>query len=315
LKVNRLVIGTLALVLVAGLGTSAFADVTTGNADQEYTDLNFPLGIRPLVDCNVDSGNIVAYENSKGQGTTPVGIWVTDIEANGFVVREVDISSQGIPFCVNQLIVSHLLEIGSSCITTAYNAAETTLITNFVSSGGKLWIMGENTNCGNPLATDLIVSALGATIVSNTLSQTLVASVDFDPNNPATLFQGVNSFSFDGASTYSTPTAGVVASYSGGEPAVIAKEFDSGCVLMQGGINNIRNIDINLLDNRAFVSNAITFLDECNPPVKVGGEFLPIDSTALMLAGLQTSAIWMLPVLAGVAGSAFGVLYIKSRRN
>jgi len=47
----------------------------------------------------------------------------------------------------------------------------------------------------------------------------------------------------------------------------------------------------------------------------VGGEFLPIDSTALVLAGLQTSAIWMLPVLAGVAGSAFGVLYIKSRRN
>jgi len=49
--------------------------------------------------------------------------------------------------------------------------------------------------------------------------------------------------------------------------------------------------------------------------ITVGGEFLPIDSTALVLAGLQTSAIWMLPVLAGVAGSAFGVLYIKSRRN
>ena len=47
----------------------------------------------------------------------------------------------------------------------------------------------------------------------------------------------------------------------------------------------------------------------------VGGEFSPIDSTALLLAGLQTSAIWMLPVLAGVAGSAFGVLYIKNRRN
>ena len=51
------------------------------------------------------------------------------------------------------------------------------------------------------------------------------------------------------------------------------------------------------------------------PQCVVGGEFLPIDSTALVLAGLQTSAIWMLPVLAGVAGSAFGVLYIKSRRN
>ena len=57
-----------------------------------------------------------------------------------------------------------------------------------------------------------------------------------------------------------------------------------------------------------------TYFEEPEPPV-VGGEFLPIDSTALVLAGLQTSAIWMLPVLAGVAGSAFGILYIKSRRN
>ena len=50
-------------------------------------------------------------------------------------------------------------------------------------------------------------------------------------------------------------------------------------------------------------------------PTVVGGEFSPIDSTALVLAGLQTSAIWMIPVLAGVAGSAFGILYIKNRRN
>ncbi len=61
---------------------------------------------------------------------------------------------------------------------------------------------------------------------------------------------------------------------------------------------------------------ALNLVEQPNgePPV-VGGELLPIDSTALMLAGLQTSAIWMLPVLAGVAGSAFGILYIKSRRN
>jgi len=45
----------------------------------------------------------------------------------------------------------------------------------------------------------------------------------------------------------------------------------------------------------------------------VGGEFLPIDSTALVLAGLQSSAIWMLPVLAGAAG--VGAYYIKTRMN
>jgi len=60
--------------------------------------------------------------------------------------------------------------------------------------------------------------------------------------------------------------------------------------------------------------NYAFFLTGHTPDV-VGGDLLPIDSTALVLAGLQTSAIWMLPVLAGVAGSAFGILYIKSRRN
>jgi len=45
----------------------------------------------------------------------------------------------------------------------------------------------------------------------------------------------------------------------------------------------------------------------------VGGELLPIDSTALVLAGLQSSAIWMLPVLAGAAG--VGAFYIKTRMN
>ncbi len=45
----------------------------------------------------------------------------------------------------------------------------------------------------------------------------------------------------------------------------------------------------------------------------VGGELLPIDSTALMLAGLQSSAIWMLPILAGAAG--IGAYYIKTRMN
>jgi len=45
----------------------------------------------------------------------------------------------------------------------------------------------------------------------------------------------------------------------------------------------------------------------------VGGELLSIDSTALVLAGLQSSAIWMLPVLAGAAG--VGAYYIKTRMN
>ena len=45
----------------------------------------------------------------------------------------------------------------------------------------------------------------------------------------------------------------------------------------------------------------------------VGGELLPIDNTALLLAGLQTSAIWMLPVLAGAAGAGIAVLKLRRK--
>ena len=47
----------------------------------------------------------------------------------------------------------------------------------------------------------------------------------------------------------------------------------------------------------------------------VGGEFLPIDSTALLVAGAQTNAVWILSALAVIGSVAFGTLYITTRRN
>jgi len=51
----------------------------------------------------------------------------------------------------------------------------------------------------------------------------------------------------------------------------------------------------------------------CPADVVVGGEFLPIDSTALLLAGIQSSAIWMLPVLAGAAGAGFAAFKLRRK--
>ncbi len=47
----------------------------------------------------------------------------------------------------------------------------------------------------------------------------------------------------------------------------------------------------------------------------VGGEFLPIDSTALILAGSQTNAVWIISALAVIGSVAFGALYITSKKN
>jgi len=45
----------------------------------------------------------------------------------------------------------------------------------------------------------------------------------------------------------------------------------------------------------------------------VGGELLPIDTTALFLTGIQSSSVWMILILAGLPGS--GVYLVKFRTN
>jgi len=51
------------------------------------------------------------------------------------------------------------------------------------------------------------------------------------------------------------------------------------------------------------------------PTPVVGGELLPIDSTALILAGAQTNSVWILSALAVIGSVAFGALYITSKKN
>jgi len=60
----------------------------------------------------------------------------------------------------------------------------------------------------------------------------------------------------------------------------------------------------------------ITAMDmETVTVIFVGGEFLPIDSTALLLAGLQTSAIWILPAVAGLAGTGYYLIRFRSKQE
>lgn len=51
---------------------------------------------------------------------------------------------------------------------------------------------------------------------------------------------------------------------------------------------------------------------ECSPPV--GGEMLPIDSTALFVAGAGANAFWILPLLGGVAGAGLFIARNKFHR-
>jgi len=46
---------------------------------------------------------------------------------------------------------------------------------------------------------------------------------------------------------------------------------------------------------------------------QVAGELLPIDSSALMIAGLTSMTVWMVPAIAGLAG--VGVYLVKFRKH
>ncbi len=53
----------------------------------------------------------------------------------------------------------------------------------------------------------------------------------------------------------------------------------------------------------------------CGTPVVVGGLSMGIDTTALILAGAQTNAVWLMSALAVIGSVAFGALYITSKKN
>jgi len=47
----------------------------------------------------------------------------------------------------------------------------------------------------------------------------------------------------------------------------------------------------------------------------VGGELFPINTTALLLAGIQTNALWIMSTLAIIGSVAFSAVYITVKRN
>ncbi len=51
------------------------------------------------------------------------------------------------------------------------------------------------------------------------------------------------------------------------------------------------------------------------PMMAVGGEFIPIDATAVLIAGMQTNALSVLGAFVVIGAIAFGTLYISVKRK
>jgi len=60
-----------------------------------------------------------------------------------------------------------------------------------------------------------------------------------------------------------------------------------------------------------FIVDNISLTTDTDSPV--AGELLSLDSSALVVAGLTSSATWVIPTVAGIAGA--GIYLVKFRSN
>ena len=111
---QKFLAGTIALVLVMGMTSPAFA-VSIGGTDGETT-LPVDTLTAPVVDCAVDTGEVIAWDTSKVATGTQYDTLMADLSGQGFTVREVNISTDGIPSCIVKLVVPSL---GSNTCVTA----------------------------------------------------------------------------------------------------------------------------------------------------------------------------------------------------
>jgi len=243
---NKLLAGTLALVLVAGLGTPALAQIagpTVSGTSQVLTPQHGP----------VDQSFTGPFNNAPfvGPNLANTGHGQTFIPTQTFLLG-VDVFS------------GDFFGGGSDTITVS------------------VWD-GSAPGTGNLLGSaSATLDVTGATI-----GNPAVFHVNFVPT--IILVPG---------NTYSLQFGGLFGPTSGQGSVLFASSINpyAGGVLFQNG-NSFANFDFGF----------VTYFSD----KYVGGDMLPIDSTALMLAGLQSSAIWMLPALAGIAG--VGAYFIRTR--
>jgi len=118
------------------------------------------------------------------------------------------------------------------------------------------------------------------------------------------------SFNLDGAGCLSTDGTGTILVYDNGDNDADFDDSTGGCLLELVNDGTWSTIDF---FGTCDVERAGTY--EITTIQVVGGELLPIDSAALMIAGLQSSAIWMLPVLAGIAGTGFYLVKFRTNKE
>jgi len=256
----------LSTIMLAALMLSAVTILTTQNAFAENsmgTDEEIVADIGTAVttlNCQVDTGNIVVLDTYNGATEAQISTVVSDLTAAGFTVRSIDTSVDGVPSCVDQLLI--ISERNGACLTRPYSGTQIFIINTWVTNGGLLSVEGEWDTCGS--GTNALISSFGHTpgVSSQPLQLVSISGNHYDPNVPATMWNGVNSWRLLASHTYDSDPA-VVSVDDNRRGTMVAKEFEDGCVVLTGDSNWNNNEFIGLQNNRALASNVHKYLDEC----------------------------------------------------
>jgi len=259
LKIDKLLVGTLALVLVAGIGTPAFADPA-----------NLGVPTTPLTPDQVAKITVGPFAEVGDAGQLPgtaqqvQGISGAVTAITGTISNENDVDM--FRLCINDV---------SNWEALSPSVQIDPMLSLFDKDGNGFVFNDDNVPPG----------FVGARIGSA------------GPNVPAApqeVLLAISSF--------------VNEPLDGGVFMINFGNFADGQLELVGTVDDWSNFGESS-GNYEIILTGFD-LDSCS---KVGGEFLSIDSTALVLAGLQSSAIWMLPVLAVAVGAGFAAFKLRRK--
>jgi len=308
-----LLVGTLAIVLVGGFGAPAFAQETLYLVHAPST------GDSNLYTIDASNGNLISSIPVTLTGQTIDGFSGLATNSFGQLFALVKVSSQPerLLVLINPTtgVATLIGDTGDRFTNLAFDASDT-LFTNSAPETTinvpPHFLFTLNTNTGMPTQlcdlpfASLFGTSLGFNPVSNSLFYTEgdspaifheLTNIAVDPCVftiiPLTTSSGIGDFN---ALTWS-PANGAfyLATGSGGDqlwnlPANGQNSF----IASLGGIGSSKNTGLALVHE-----------------IGVGGELLPIDTTALLLAGMQINLAWMIPVALSAVG--IGIFLVKKK--
>ena len=349
---NKLLAGTLALILMTGLGSPAFA-VTPASDTLFYTTFSGGQNVHK-VDVTFDGAsfvigtpvNIASTPGADGIAGNPQDPDSVLVGGQGSAIHNVKISDGSFVTTVSPVSVFHL-EVpdantvygagiptngfSSHPIDGAGNIGPGTLVQPSGGSSSLTQIITTPigsfyTNSFSTGNGDFGTLTIGATYTTTILQSPVPAAHGgtYDPfTNTIILFGDEHITQFDLAGNQLS------------DLTITGQQFDQGTVDGKGHAYVASNTgDLTFVDYSAsglvndvsnFVSTQFlaTSLDDVAPLVgegstdredpKVAGELLSLNSTALIIGGLTSMSVWMIPSIAGIAGA--GIYLVKYRTN